>query len=160
MRTELIHPMLVHFPIALLLMGTLLRAITFLFRRTHFYLSFVIASWFILSLGVCFAWLAVLAGEFAKDIVGKNLCDEMVLYKHFMCAYTTAYIFTAALLLDFARAWMRRKLPAFNKVAVAINFLLFLAGASLLMVTGSFGASLVYEQGAAVDKCCKEQGAP
>ncbi len=156
MRVELIHPMIVHFPLALLLIGTGLKVIAFFFRHTRFYFYLQTASWMNLGLGVCFAWMAVLAGEFAEDIVRGNLCKAEVLNYHMYFAYTAASLFTFALLLDLGRPWMKRRFsPSFHKGASIINFLFFLGATSMLIVTAFFGGSLVYDQGAAVEKCCK-----
>ncbi len=155
MRIELIHPMIVHFPLALLFTGVGFKVVSFFLRDTSFYRYVEVASWMVLSLGVCFAWLAILSGEFAYDIEKKNLCKEDVLNKHAFLAYTTAFLFTAALLLDFGRAWMKKMRLFSNKVVFVINFLLFLSGTIFLIFTGAFGGILVFEQGAAVERCCK-----
>ncbi len=159
MRVELIHPMLVHFPLALLLTGIGLKVISFFFKHTHFYSFLQIASWMNLGLGVCFAWMAILAGGLAEDVVRKNLCQANFLDDHILFAYTAAYLFTFALLLDLGRAWMKRRFShVFLKVTLIINFFLFLGATSMLLLTGFFGGSLVYDQGAAVKKCCKLSG--
>ncbi|MDE3045260.1 MAG: hypothetical protein KGJ02_01250 [Verrucomicrobiota bacterium] len=159
MRVELIHPMLVHFPLALLLTGIGLKIVAFFFKRAHFYYYLQIASWMNLGLGVFFAWMAILAGGLAEDVVRKNLCKVEFLNDHIFFAYTATYLFTFALLLDFGRTWMKRRFSSsFHKVVSIINFLLFLGATSMLLLTGFFGGSLVYDQGAAVEKCCKPSG--
>jgi uncharacterized membrane protein len=148
MRIELIHPLLVHFPLALLTIGVCLRALAFFYQR-----HFLFMSWIILGIGVCFAWMAILAGEFAADIVGKNLCEDKILDLHSTLAYTAAFLFTSGLLLDWAKAiWAR---GVIHKYLTIICFLLFLGAASILVYVGYLGATMVYEQGAAVQKCCK-----
>ena len=110
MRLELIHPMIVHFPIALLLIGVVLRFVS-LWAVKKPRLSFLLpASWVILALGVVGAWVAIIFGEIAHDIVKPTLQDITVLEEHEVHAYTTAWGFTIGLLIDWARAFFIFKL--------------------------------------------------
>jgi len=148
MRLELIHPMLVHFPIALLLTGVVLRFIA-LWSSKRPALAFLLpASWTILGLGVLAAWCAVAAGEIAEDIVRSTLESPGVLDEHKEHAYRTAIGFTVGLLIDWTSAFLRKK-SWFLTTLIWIFYLFSLAN---LIITGGYGASLVYEQGAAVDR--------
>lgn len=69
MRLELIHPMLVHFPIALLLTGVILKLVGVLGKKRRFYPTIDMLSRCILTFGALFAWMAIIAGEVAEDIV-------------------------------------------------------------------------------------------
>lgn len=140
-RIELIHPLLVHYPIALLSIGVILRLIAY--WQGAFLLP---ASRLILLLGAIFAWAAVIAGDFAADIVGPTLSDDSVLEQHELFAYLTASGFTIALFLDGASAFLPRWGGTFSLLA-AVLYLLSLAS---LVMTGYLGGTLVYEQGAAV----------
>jgi uncharacterized membrane protein len=154
MRIELIHPMLVHFPIALLLIGAGLKAAAYLFRRSQFYAILLITARLILTIGVCFAWLAALAGGFAADIVEKTLCRPEFLDEHSTLAITAASLFTAGIVVEWARAL--KKSYRFRKLLVIASSLLFFVGAIVLVFTASLGGSLVYDQGAAVEKKCNQ----
>ncbi len=157
MRIELLHPLVVHFPIALLLVGVLLRCIALFLKRSELYPYVMVSSWIILGIGVCCAWLAVLAGEFAADVVGKNLCQPNILQDHKKLAYTAAILFTCALLLDWGKMWGKNYFsPLFNKVIGVTRFVLFLVATVILLSAAYFGGSLVYEQGAAVEKRCTQ----
>ncbi len=175
MRPELFHPILVHFPIALLLTGAALRAVTFFMRKKKLHRTLLVASWIVLGIGVVFAWASVLAGEVADGVVGPTLCDRMVLSNHSTFAYCSAYLFSAALFIDWGRAWMeKRSITAMliadleralkrkrlrnawlHKLVTIVNSLLYLAGAICLVWAGFLGGSLVYEQGAATESICK-----
>lgn len=159
MRLELLHPMFVHFPLALLLMGSCLRAAAFFSRRGAFFSHLLICSWIVLSLGIFFAWCTVLTGEIACDIVDKTLCRPEATDTHSTFAYTAAFLFTAALLIDWALAWAKKRFTKvlFEKMLQVLNGLLFAAGFCILITAGYFGGMLVYEQGAAVKQCCKQK---
>ncbi len=147
MRIELIHPLLVHFPIALLTIGTFLRILAVFFRE-----RLLFTSWVVLGLGVCFAWLTILAGELAADVVEKHLCNQSNLEFHSTYAYNAAFLFTATVLLDWVNGLWYEKRSLFN-----ICTFIFLVCAALLGYVGYLGGDLVYEQGAAVEKCCKSR---
>ncbi len=156
MRPELIHPMLVHFPIALLLTGLFVRLCAIAGRKRS-RLSFLLsAAWLILALGVISAWVAVIAGEFAADIVAPTLDNLKVLSQHSTHAYFTAVSFTLGLLVDFTRAYILGRIwskRGWIKNGLCIVFwCLYLFGLGNLIATGVYGGRLVYEQGAAVNR--------
>lgn len=158
MRLELIHPMIVHFPLALLFAGVCLRFFSFFWRKSENYSYILFSSWVILTLGVCSAWLAVVAGEIASDIVRKNLCDTNVLHLHSQCAYKAAILFTCGLIVDWGKFWRRNALlPLYNNLLAITRLILFTAATFFLASTGYLGGSLVYEQGAAVENCCAQE---
>lgn len=153
MRTELIHPLLVHFPIALLLVGSAIRFLHFILRQKSIGKVVLSLSWILLFLGVCFAWLTVLAGEFAEDIVRSSLCKLDVLEDHKNLGYTTAILFSVALVFDIGKSWIKHSiLRLLLTIATAI---IYLTGSAILILTGKYGGSLVYDQGAAVEKNCR-----
>ena len=90
-RTELWHPLVVHFPIALLLIGTLFRLGGAVVSRTHRRLAFLRpAGQALLALGTAGAWVAVYTGSLADSIVVRSLCDPTVLESHENLAYRVA----------------------------------------------------------------------
>lgn len=153
MRPELIHPLIVHFPLALLLTGVALRFIHFLLRNSRFARVTLFSSWILLSIGVCFAWIAVAAGEVAADIVSKGLCKPDVFEQHQDFAYTASTLFSIALFIDLVKTWGR--ISFFNSTALSlIMALIYISATAMLILAGGYGANLVYEQGAAVKKSC------
>jgi uncharacterized membrane protein len=87
----------------------------------------------------------------AEDIVRKGLCKPAVLDHHRALAYTAATLFSIGTLIDLAKAWIRHP---YSRVVAALMALLYLAGTVALIIVGGYGANLVYEQGAAVEKIC------
>ncbi|MBS3904846.1 MAG: hypothetical protein KGZ39_05935 [Simkania sp.] len=154
MRMELIHPMLVHFPLALLFVGVCLKTLSFPLRASRSYRYLRVTSWILLALGVCFAWLAILAGETAAAVVQTTLREPTILQDHSLVAYTTAYLFTIALLLDWVKTWGIQRFfsPRFATALTVVDSFIFLAAFIILIITAFLGGSLVYDQGAAVEK--------
>lgn len=146
-RTELWHPLVVHFPIALLLVGTLLRGAGALLNNQR--LSFLVpAGQTLLATGTVGAWAAVYTGSLADAIVVRSLCDPTVLESHENLAYNTAYLFSGALVLDALRTWIRG--PLLRRLLAVGTLGLALAGSGTLLYVGHLGSKLVYQQAAAV----------
>lgn len=156
LRVELIHPMLVHFPIALLLVGTGIRCAAFFAREHSGYPALLFTSRLVLAIGLGFAVLTILAGELAESVVGKTLCLPEVLEDHAALAFTATFLYAFGLLGDFvgdpARDWIRS--GKFKKFVVTVSYFLLLAGALLLLLAARLGGSLVYDQGAATERVC------
>ena len=143
-RTEVYHPLSVHFPIVLLLIATLFRIIGLWSSR----ITWDQGGRLLLILGVIGVWIAVYTGDLADGIVSRQLCDPTVLKDHENMAFTTAWIFTAALFLDF----LRRFVEFFkNRVVSIILVLLMVTGSGTLTFVGHLGAELVYQQAAGVN---------
>ncbi len=143
-RTEVFHPLSVHFPIVLLLVATLFKIISIWSKK---------AMWesggrVLLILGVISVWIAVYTGDQADGIVSRQLCDPTVLKEHENLATTTAYIFTMALVIDL----LLKFVESFRKKSVSIVLvLLMIAGSITLTLVGHLGAELVYQQAAGVN---------
>lgn len=153
-RTELWHPLIVHFPIALLLVGTGLRLLGLFRRRAPIPSVFVPTGRILLGLGTIGAWAAVYTGALADAEVVRSLCDPTVVETHERWAYGVAWLFTGGVLIDGGLWWGERNTP--RPGPWARRGLLLLLGACLLFGTaglsyvGHLGAKLVYQQAAAV----------
>lgn len=144
-RNEVFHPLIVHFPIALLLVAFLFKIIALKYKREVWERGGTV----LLILGVTSIWMAIFTGGLAADIVSVNLCDPSVLEKHEDLAWVTAWLFTSGLVIDLLRYI---KIPLFKNVIFLIAVLLILTGgAGLLTYVGHLGATLVYQQAAGVN---------
>lgn len=147
MRIELLHPMIVGFPISFLLGGSFVRLLAFFFKAQPVHTTLLSVSWVMILVGLFSGFAAVFTGELAHDVVDELLCDHRVFDLHQRFAFLTLFLFFAALLLDKFQNQIRFFGP--------ISQILYWAGASFLLVTGSYGGKLVFEQGAAVQQICK-----
>nr|WP_245889690.1 hypothetical protein [Christiangramia gaetbulicola] len=103
---------------------------------------------FLLILGVLGVWVSIYTGNLADGIVSRQLCDPTVLKEHENFAYTTAWIFTAALAIDIL---MRFIDLIKTKIVSIVLVILMIAGSGSLAYVGHLGAELVYQQAAGVN---------
>lgn len=142
-RTEVFHPLSVHFPIALLLIATAFIALSFISKKLHW----VHSGSILLFLGSLSAWISIYTGDLADGIVSRQICDPTVLKDHENFAYYTAWVFSAASLIDLSKYFLELfKKPIF-RVFVLIAALV---GCYCLVQTGHKGANVVYQQAGGV----------
>jgi len=143
-RTEIWHPLSVHFPLALLLLATLVSVIALFVKGKQWYFNRNL----LLLLGTIGAWVSVFTGTLADGVVARELCDPVMLEQHETFAYGVAWVFSAALLL--VATLNTGLLKQFKRYVEIVIVVLMLTGAGLLTYTGHLGAQLVYQQGAGV----------
>lgn len=149
-RTELWHPMVVHFPIVLLLGAALLRVVQPLFRSGTARFTTTMSR-VLLYVGTLSVWVAIYTGSLADSIVTRTLCDPTVLESHENVGFTVGVLFSAAALLDVMAVLSRGRFAILkHKFMGWFVTLLLVAGSFFLGYTAHLGASLVYQQGAAV----------
>ncbi len=141
LRDELFHPAVVHFPIALLSLASVLAIFWLFFGRGHKTLMVV------LFFGVAGGWLAILTGGWSEDVVNRVICDPTVTQAHEQWAEWAVWIASAALPIVLSGYFRKARFPL---RALATMMLVFVAGA--VLYAGHLGATLVYQQGAAVYK--------
>ncbi len=146
LRSELLHPIFVHFPIALTVFTLLVVMGSFFSNHSWWEISrrvFLYGALMLLG-------FALFTGDFAEDAVKASLCNRHLLHEHEDQAYLTLYILIFALVLDTAYWWCaehKKEMMKYIKIAL---FAVLVAANISLVITGHNGAELVYEQGAAV----------
>jgi uncharacterized membrane protein len=148
-RVELWHPVAIHFPIALLLVGTILRLLGIGWPSKWSFHFPLMAGRTLLILGTAGAWIAIYTGSEAYYEVVRTLCDPTVADAHNYFAYWTAGLFSAGVLVD-GLCWIRQSTKTEKYLLTGSACLLYIIGSSTLIYTSHLGASLVYQQGAGV----------
>lgn len=145
-RTEVYHPLFVHFPIGLLLTAFLFKLIALKFSREVWELGGTI----LLFLGTIGIWIAIYTGDRAGSVVTRGLCDPTILKDHENFAYYAAYLFSAALVLEILRLSKNGILVNKSFLLKILSVILLTLGSAALTYVGHLGATLVYQQGAGV----------
>jgi uncharacterized membrane protein len=132
------HPMLVHFPIALLFTSVLFDAAGAWFKRE----SFHDGGLWLLILGLLGGVAAAIAGDWAEETAEKAGIAESMIETHETNAFVSLGIFGVLLL---GRLVLRNQ---FTRKTLVPYFLIAAIGLATLSATGHYGGDLVYEQGA------------
>lgn len=129
-----IHPLLVHFPVGLLVSGALLE----IYGKVQGDETSVAAGKFNLRLGF---WCALAAGVVgALGLLGLNVKPKLILGRHILFAITT--VFCTALALTISRYWKSRSGTVFY-------YALLLASLLSVLSAGYWGGTLVHRFGVA-----------
>jgi uncharacterized membrane protein len=151
-RIELLHPVVVHYPVALITVGAVLwlvgRAVAV--DGPLGYLRPAAST--LLVLGAVGAWAAVLSGFWADDVVGPSVPNAPLLKDHENLAIATAVLATVLAAVEMARCLLERRggPRAWATVVRAATLVLLLSTVSTLGLAAHHGAALVYAEGAAV----------
>ncbi|MBI1821349.1 MAG: DUF2231 domain-containing protein [Nitrospirae bacterium] len=135
-----LHPMLVHFPIALFFTSVFFD-LAYQFTRNT---DFKKIAYYLLILGVGFGIFASGVGIYIEDTIEKSGISEEHIDDHKGFAIATMVCFIVLLIFRF-----------FKKNQISDNvfkyyLILSLVGLMLLSLAGFYGGRLVYEDGAAV----------
>jgi len=137
-----VHPIVVHFPIALFFTGVLFESLGFLKRRDEFRRF---GHWLLL-LGMIAGIVAAGFGWWGEDAVKAAGVPEEAIDRHE--SFAVASLIAFGLLLIFRR-WARGR---WSGRETAVYLAMAVAGLLLLATTGYFGGGLVYRYGAGVQK--------
>lgn len=145
-----LHPLVVHFPIVLLMLAPLFIVLALAFRKQTQTLMYV--ALLLMVLGVISAYVAVGSGEAAGELADRTPAVNAVLEHHEELAETTAAFFVVLVLLFgaflFAPRLLKRTLPRNATIGFSGVFLLGYAVAVLFLVnTAHNGGRLVHELG-------------
>lgn len=108
---ESCHPIVVHFPIALLLVSPLFVVLALLWRKQAFAMN--VAAAVLLSLGTAGAFLATSTGEAAEEAAEQTLAPKAVLEQHEELAELASKLFVGVSVLSIGVAglswWLRER---------------------------------------------------
>ena len=141
-----LHPAVVHFPVALLLLGAALAVLAVFIRRWHLPLFAAI----VLSLGALGAVAATVTGEEEEEKVEHAIPSaEPVLEEHAEWGETarSAGLLAAALAIGAVALSSR---PAIGRFLSVLTALVAIGAAHAVVEAGHFGGELVYRHGAGV----------
>lgn len=143
-----LHPKIIHFPIAFLIIYFVLEAVGISFKKDFFSKT----AHLFLFLGVLGLVTAVLSGNQAEEIADK-LSDQgatipfKAIGEHENYANITLWYFTALLVLR-TFVVLKKKFTGYIKYSFIV---LALVGAFLIYETGEHGGKLVYKYGVGTD---------
>ena len=145
-----LHPLIIHFPIALLLVAPILVLLGLISPNRG--RAFLGAALILMVLGTIASWVAVSTGEAAGELAERASGAGAVLEQHEELAETTRTAFTILtglfIAILFAPAIFRRQLS--QKVLLPVNILFLLlygSGVVFLINTAHQGGRLVHEFG-------------
>lgn len=145
-----VHPVVVHFPVALLTAVPVLLLVSLFARRT--WRTWVWSAFTLMVLGTLAAWIAVGSGHAAGQLVDKTGTVAGALAVHEALGVLTRNLFVA-LTLVFAvfvlvPGRLRRPLPDGVRIAMHAVLLLVIAGATMVLAnTSRQGMRLVHTEG-------------
>jgi uncharacterized membrane protein len=137
-----LHPMIVHFPIALLFVGFLADAAGLIFKKEFFTRS----GFYLLILGTIGVVSAYLSGNYAGEGVTEAGALKQALETHENAATLTLWLMVGAALVRIAMVVLKKYVGAYRWIALLIFFL----GVLSIARTGFYGGELVYKHAAGV----------
>jgi uncharacterized membrane protein len=140
-----IHPLLVHFPIALLSAAMAVDVVAWAYRR-HTPLRQAATLLYVLGTGGAVA--AYLAGRAASQTVWLPGMAQAVLRQHWDWAWRTVWFFGLVTVVRLVCLRPSRRDP--SPAVIAAFALVGLIGIGLLVETGDRGARLVYQHGVGI----------
>jgi uncharacterized membrane protein len=145
-----VHPAMVHFPVALLLVAPVLLAISLFMRQS--WRGWAWSALVVMVLGTFAAWLAAGSGHAAAQLVDKIQGLESPIGRHEALGLATRNLFTALTLLYalvmLVPLMLKLKVPPVWRITLHAVFLaLWIGGAGLLATTADAGGRLVHQFG-------------
>jgi uncharacterized membrane protein len=145
-----LHPLVVHFPIALLMVAPILVVVGLLGRKWE--RPFLAAALVVMALGTAGAWLAVASGDAAGQLADRLPGVAPLLERHEEMAETTRTLFTVLTLVFGAMVFgpwaLKREPPRALRLGAHAALLAAYAGALVYLAnTAHQGGRLVHEKG-------------
>lgn len=147
---DAVHPLIVHFPIALLLVAPILIIVGMLLPGQR--MGLFIAAFCLIAMGTIGAYVAVATGEAAGELAKRSPGVAAILEAHEELAETSRLIFTALTVIFgailFGPLLFKRRLGPKSSLVLLVAFLLFYSAASLVLINVAHeGGRLVHEFG-------------
>jgi uncharacterized membrane protein len=145
-----LHPLVVHFPIALLLIAPLFVLLSVIFKKQR--LGLAVAALVLMVVGTAAAFVAVSTGNLAGELAERTAGVSATLERHENLAETTRTVFallTVMFIAMFGAPLVRRRQWS-NGIYVALStvFLVFYAAGTVTLVnTAHLGGQLVHRYG-------------
>jgi uncharacterized membrane protein/nitrite reductase/ring-hydroxylating ferredoxin subunit len=136
-----IHPMLVHFPIGLLVLSFLLDLVSLAFPEVP---SLLRGSFYAMFLGIITALLAAVPGFVDYSDIRRDQPGKVTATRHMILNLMVVAIYGINL-------WIRSSALSDPKISLP-SLLLSLIGVGLLSVSGYLGGRLIYDEGIAVGR--------
>lgn len=145
-----LHPIIVHFPIALLLIAPILIVLGMIFSKSS--RTFLVSAFVLMLIGTIATFIAVSTGSAAEEIAEQMANVEAVLENHEELAETTQMVFSALTAIFgaivFVPMLFKKELGQKIMIPLSLAFLLFYGGGAVLLVnTAHEGGRLVHEFG-------------
>lgn len=149
---QAIHPLVVHFPIALLLIAPLFIVIGMLLKPARSF-PFLLAALVLMVLGTASTFVAASSGEAAGELMDNSAQAKAVLEQHEELAEITEIAFLAltlifASILFVPRLLKREPTRAISTILPLVFLVFYATGAVTLANTAHQGGRLVHELGA------------
>ncbi len=146
-----LHPVVVHFPVALLLVAPVL-VLLGLALKPERGRGLLLSAFVLMALGTVATWVAVETGEAAGRMAERNPTVNVILEHHEELAESVRLVFTALTAVFatvlFLPTLIRRQLSRAASSSLLVVYLGFYAvGVLLLANTAHNGGRLVHEQG-------------
>ncbi len=145
-----LHPLIVHFPIALLLSAPVLVFLALVVRSQ--YRAFAVSALVIMALGCISAFVAAASGDAAGQVAERSEEINQVISEHEELAEAVCTVFSVLTVLFaaliFLPGLLRRPLsPKISVVATSVFLIVYLVAGLLVANTGHLGGRLVHQYG-------------
>jgi uncharacterized membrane protein len=137
-----IHPMVVHFPIALLIIGFIAEVTGAIFKKEFFSK----AALYLVIIGALGVVAAYFSGDFAGDGITETGTLKQALELHESAAILTVWLVIATALLRTALVLLKK----FHGTLQWVSIALFLIATLSIARTGHYGGQLVFKHAAGV----------
>ena len=132
-----LHPLIVHFPIALLIVGTIVEIFALKYKE-----KLSVTGTILLTVGLITGIVSYLTGDSAEHFAEMHFGEvEGLIHQHEEMAELSLIAFGIATVLK----WITMFTPKFKKALLALVIVFSIGGSIALGITGHLGGKIVYE---------------